>query len=80
MPPRDPSAAARYLAKVLLHIRLNKDLQTSGFSGNSLTLDQLRYIAIDGAVSLEAFEKMEEMPDVIKHLEKGDLTLDKKVR
>ena len=55
-------------------------LQTSGFSGNSLTLDQLRYIAIDGAVSLEAFEKMEEMPDVIKHLEKGDLTLDKKVR
>ena len=63
---------------MLLKIHLDKDLQTSGFTGD-LTEDQIKYVAIDAAVSLECYEKLKEMPDIFRHLEIADLQVDKKV-
>ena len=72
------AVSLEYLSKVLLDVKVDIALQTSGFSGQ-LTKDQINYAAIDRAVSLECYEKSVAMPDILCHLKISDLSLCKKV-
>ncbi|EJK69590.1 hypothetical protein THAOC_09135, partial [Thalassiosira oceanica] len=69
----------KLLAEVLLKVRLDKSLQTCGFSGAQLTEDELKYVAIDGAVSLECLEELINMPDIYRYLEMQDILVGKKL-
>jgi len=44
-----------------------------------LTEDELKYVAIDGAVSLECLEELINMPDIYRYLEMKDILVGKKL-
>ena len=73
------SVGLESLSEMLLKVKIDKSLQTSGFDGDELTPAELKYVAIDAAVSLECYEKLMDMPDIYRHLEVKDLELGKKV-
>ena len=55
------------IAKSVLNIALDKTLRCSDWSG-TLTNNQIKYAAIDAAVSLEAGEALLKMPDLTRRL------------
>ncbi|KAL3770800.1 hypothetical protein ACHAWU_006359 [Discostella pseudostelligera] len=60
---QDAGSSLELIAMRVLDITLDKTLRCSDWSGK-LTDDQIKYAAIDAAVSLEAGEKLLEMPDL----------------
>ena len=64
---QDAGLSLELIAMRVLDINLDKSLRCSDWSGN-LTDDQIKYAAIDAAVSLEAGEKLLEMPDLSRRL------------
>ena len=64
---QDAGSSLDLIARHVLNITLDKTLRCSDWSGK-LTDDQIKYAAIDAAVSLEAGEKLLEMPDLSRRL------------
>jgi hypothetical protein len=64
---QDAGSSLEVIARRVLDITLDKTLRCSDWSGK-LTDDQIKYAAIDAAVSLEAGEKLLEMPDLSRRL------------
>jgi hypothetical protein len=66
------------LAKLLLNVYVDKEQQISDWSGE-LSKDQIKYAADDAAISLELYEKLDEMPDLTRRLTKEELVPSMKV-
>jgi hypothetical protein len=64
---QDAGSSLELIAMHVLNIKLDKTLRCSNWSGK-LTDDQIKYAAIDAAVSLEVGEKLLEMPDLSRRL------------
>jgi len=75
---QDGCASLQRIVECVLNHSLNKTLQCSDWSG-VLTEDQIKYAAIDAAVSLEAGEKLLTMPDLTRRLLPEEVTPHRKV-
>jgi hypothetical protein len=65
------SVSLRQLCELTLGCTIDKSLQTSTWT-KDLPDDQKRYIAVDAAVSLEVFEKLDKLTDVSARLSEID--------
>lgn len=75
---QDAGAGLDLICRRVLNVQLDKSLQCSDWSGD-LSESQINYAAVDAAVSLEAGEGLDKMPDLTRRLTPEELTPGRKV-